>query len=128
MWLRAVVVVCATTFAGCEQPKVSPSNTEPEPGLQARQEKGGTVRLTEVKQIVAEQFRMNIAQLDVNRPLLDYGDELNVVEVVMTLEEKYRVKIPDESFMDKTARGSLGIHKDLSTAKLVEIVRRLVNR
>jgi acyl carrier protein len=64
----------------------------------------------------------------VNRPLLEYGDELNVVEIVMTLEEKYHVKIPDERFMNKAARGSVGIHKDLTTAKLVGIVQRELRR
>jgi acyl carrier protein len=80
--------------------------------------------LEDVKQIVARQYDLSVEQLDVNRPLLEYGDELNVVELVMTLEERYRVTIPDERIMDKAAKGSAGIHKDLTTAKLVEIVKR----
>jgi acyl carrier protein len=123
MRLRIAFTIVAAAFIGCGPREATNDKGTPPPAPSSAQGMDGSVRLEDVKQIVARQFKVDAGQLDVNRPIVEYGDELNVIEVVMTLEERYRVKIPDERFMDKAARG-VGIHKDLTTTKLVGIVQR----
>jgi acyl carrier protein len=120
-WMALAVAIGG--FAGCGPSEQKREKGEARPTHSSVVDKGVIVRLEDVRQIVARQFNLNVEQLDVNRPLVEYGDELDVVEVVMTLEDRYRVKIPDERIMDKAARGSAGIHKDLNTAKLARIVQ-----
>lgn len=104
------------------QPSANSAETNPPLKLKTDTE---TIR-TKVREIVARQFGVKPSNLDMNRPLEKYGDELDVVEAVMSIEESYSIMIPDERIMDKRAKGSVGIHKDLSTAKLVEIVTELI--
>ncbi|HLW66877.1 MAG TPA: phosphopantetheine-binding protein [Gemmataceae bacterium] len=123
MRMRILLVFAAATLIGCNATEAPPGRVGTGSSRRSAGDRGADVRLEDVKKIVARQYEVAVDQLDVNRPLLEYGDELNVIEVVMDLEERYRVEIPDECFMDKAARGSLGIHKGLTTARLADIVR-----
>ena len=55
--------------------------------------------LDEVKEVVAEQLGANIDEIkDDSKFVEDLGaDSLDVVELVMALEEKFDIEIPDES-------------------------------
>jgi acyl carrier protein len=51
-----------------------------------------------VKEIIAEQLNVEIAQLEPSKSFLnDLGaDSLDIVELVMAMEEEFDVEIPDE--------------------------------
>ncbi len=53
-----------------------------------------------VMELVAEQMGMRIEELKVENSLVhDLGaDALHIVELVMNLEEKFEIEIPDEEF------------------------------
>ncbi len=55
--------------------------------------------LDEVKEVVAEQLGVNIDEIKEDSKFVeDLGaDSLDVVELVMALEEKFDIEIPDES-------------------------------
>jgi len=55
--------------------------------------------LDEVKEVVAEQLGANIDEIKEDSKFVeDLGaDSLDVVELVMALEEKFDIEIPDES-------------------------------
>ncbi|NPA28071.1 MAG: acyl carrier protein [Epsilonproteobacteria bacterium] len=55
--------------------------------------------LDEVKEVVAEQLGVNIDEIkEESRFVDDLGaDSLDVVELVMALEEKFDIEIPDEA-------------------------------
>jgi acyl carrier protein len=74
---------------------------------------------------VAKQYDLDPTKIDSKTPLISYGDELNAVEVVMEVEDKYDITIPDELFMDKNANESVGLYKDLTILKLVDMIERL---
>ena len=74
-------------------------------------------------------LKKDSAQIDVARPLVAQGaDELDVVEIVMAVEEAFKVEIPD-SAIGETVRSPAGydvgeLSKTLTVQKLAEIVTR----
>jgi acyl carrier protein len=55
--------------------------------------------LDEVKEVVAEQLGVNLDEIKEDSKFADDlgADSLDVVELVMALEEKFDIEIPDES-------------------------------
>ncbi len=55
--------------------------------------------LDEVKEVVAEQLGVNIDEIKEDSKFVDDlgADSLDVVELVMALEEKFDIEIPDEN-------------------------------
>ena len=55
--------------------------------------------LDEVKEVVAEQLGVNIDEIKEDSKFVDDlgADSLDVVELVMALEEKFDIEIPDEA-------------------------------
>ena len=55
--------------------------------------------LDEVKEVVAEQLGVNIDEIKEDSKFVDDlgADSLDVVELVMALEEKFNIEIPDEA-------------------------------
>lgn len=52
--------------------------------------------------LVAKVLNTQAGKLDVNKPLLAQGaDELDVVEIVMSVEEEFKIEIPDEELEEK---------------------------
>lgn len=69
-----------------------------------------------IREIVGNQLDLNAGQVDVDVPLSKQkkaADELDVVEIVMTVEEAFNIEIKDEE-----------ASKDLSVKKLADIVSR----
>lgn len=54
--------------------------------------------LEKIKEILAEQFDVDIATLSENTNIADDlgADSLDVVEVLMSIEDEFKVEIPDE--------------------------------
>ena len=53
--------------------------------------------------LAAKVLNTQAGKLDVNKPLLAQGaDELDVVELVMSVEEEFAIEIPDEELEEKT--------------------------
>jgi len=74
-----------------------------------------------IRDIVAEVLRVAPGEVDVGAPLMKQKmptDELDVVEIVMGIEEKFGVEIPDADI--STPEGEL--REDLSVKTLAEIV------
>jgi acyl carrier protein len=72
-----------------------------------------------VRSEVAKILKKDAAQIDVAKPLVAQGaDELDIVEIVMALEEAYKVKIPDSALGKTVGEAS----KTLTVQKLTEIV------
>ena len=74
-----------------------------------------------VKAVVAKSLKTNSAKLDVQKPLARQEikiDELDLVELVMAIEEEFKVEIPDTSLDGKPA----DVVKTLSIEKLAQIV------
>jgi acyl carrier protein len=78
-----------------------------------------------LKNYVAEQYDLDPAKFDSHTPLVSLGDELNVFEIIMEIEEKYWITIPNDRYIDKNVKGSVGLYKDLSIEKLVKIIQEL---
>jgi len=55
--------------------------------------------LDEVKEVVAEQLGVNVDEIKEDSKFVDDlgADSLDVVELVMALEEKFDIEIPDEN-------------------------------
>ena len=61
------------------------------------------------------------AQIDVAKPLVAQGaDDLDIVEIVMAVEEAFKVEIPDSAIDNNAAEGS----KTLTVQKLAQIVSK----
>jgi acyl carrier protein len=74
-----------------------------------------------IRDIVAEVLRVAPGEVDVGAPLMKQSvpaDELDAVEIVMGIEEKFGVEIPDADI--STPEGEL--REDLSVKTLAEIV------
>ena len=74
-----------------------------------------------ITEIVARELGIDPGAVDPNLPLSQLkvaADELDVVEIVMSIEEELDVEIKDEEIEDKVG----GIAESLSVKKLTEIV------
>jgi len=77
----------------------------------------------EIIDIVAEQLGIEQGSVDINIPLSKQkapADELDVVEIILTIEEKLGVEIEDEE-IGETVQGAT---TDLTVKKLVEVVSK----
>ncbi len=76
--------------------------------------------LMRVRAEVAELIGKKPAEVDVARSLASQGaDELDIVEIVMTLEEEFDVSIPDDAIE------SGGAWNTVSVQRLAQIVQKL---
>jgi len=74
-----------------------------------------------VRSEVATILKKDSAQVDVAKPLVAQGaDELDVVEIVMAVEEAFRVQIPNSAIGENVGEAS----KTLTVQKLAEIVAK----
>lgn len=72
-----------------------------------------------VRAEVATILKKDTAQIDITKPLVAQGaDELDTVEIVMAVEEAFKVEIPDSAIGENVNEAS----KTLTVAKLAEIV------
>jgi len=77
----------------------------------------------EIIDIVAKQLGIEQGSVDINIPLSKQkapADELDVVEIILTIEEKLGVEIEDEE-IGETVQGAT---TDLTVKKLVEVVSK----
>jgi len=76
-----------------------------------------------VRKIIAAQLKGTPEAIQMNVPLRDQkADDLHLVEILMTLEERFEVKIPDQ-IIEKYAGGKVGhTWSKLTPSQLVQIV------
>ena len=80
-----------------------------------------TTNVERVRSEVATILKKDPAQIDVTKPLVAQGaDELDIVEIVMAVEEAFKVEIPDSVIAGKGGERS----KTLTVQTLAEIVAR----
>ena len=110
-----VLVSGLATALGCS----SATSTNPAPSVSS------DPVLAKVCEITSEQMGVNASRVTGETSLADLGaDELDVVELVMELEDEFKITIPDEAIT--TISGSEKWEpaaKKLTMAKLAEIVR-----
>jgi acyl carrier protein len=74
-----------------------------------------------VRSEVAKILKKDPAQIEVTKPLLALGaDDLDIVEIVMAVEEAFKVEIPDSAIAGKGGE----VSKSLTVQTLAEIVAR----
>ena len=74
-----------------------------------------------VRSEVATILKKDSAQIDLKTPLVAQGaDELDIVEIVMAVEEAFKVEIPNSAIGENVGEAS----KTLTVQKLAEIVSR----
>lgn len=100
--ISSLVLALALAVAGCgRSPKAKPE------------------LIRKVTQEVAKILKKGAAQIDATKPLGGQGaDELEIVEIVMAVEEEFKVEIPDKSVGEKPDE----IAKTLTVQKLADIV------
>ena len=110
---NAIVFAC---MLGC----VQSSSTEAKPDQDQTRTKPKDEQVEAiVRSVVAERLRLKPQSLDMKAPL---SDELDVLDIVMTLEERFMVEIPDR-IIEKHSGAKLGEPTcKLSPSQLVAIV------
>ena len=102
-----VVVICVLS-SGCggKQKQSGSSNDSP---------------VEKVRLEVAEILGKKTGDIDTSKPLIEQGaDELDIVEIVMALEEAFKVEIPDSAIGETVTE----VSKTLTVEKLAEIVSK----
>lgn len=121
-WINGLLVATVAACISCN-PGASPTiNSRSTSGGQDSDSYSYDV-LARVRQIVAEALRLKPEEVNVDAPLSrqkNPGDEHNVVEIIMMVEEAYKIEIKDEE---------LGVTLDhvagtLTVRKLADIVIR----
>jgi acyl carrier protein len=105
-------------IAGCAQEQqVSKNNQEKLVALQSKTTKDDVEPIVRI--VVADRLKVKPSSLDMKKPI---ADELDVVQVVMTLEERFMFEIP-EAVIEKHSKAKLGEPAcKLSPLQLVAIV------
>lgn len=84
-----------------------------------------------VRTAIAEQFRIDASNIDMNKPLSEppyKADELDLVELVMEIEERLDVMIPDGE-LDKLSGGKTGLSSGrITPSQLVTLATRAETR
>ena len=74
-----------------------------------------------VRSEVATILKKKANEIDVSKPLVAQGaDELDIVEIVMAVEEAFKVEIPDSVIGEKIGE----VSKTLTVEKLAEVVSK----
>lgn len=61
-----------------------------------------------VKSVIAEQFGVELDTVIEEKNLMDFNlDSLDIVEIVMTLEDRFRIKIEDSEYIDILTVGGI---------------------
>lgn len=61
-----------------------------------------------VKSVIAEQFGVELDTVIEEKNLMDFNlDSLDIVEIVMTLEDRFRIKIEDSEYIDVLTVGGI---------------------
>ena len=77
--------------------------------------------LSGIRNIVAKQLNLDASAIDVNVPLSKQkvaADELDVIEIIMSVEETFDIEIKDEEVSNPEGH----LKDDLSVRKLVDLV------
>jgi acyl carrier protein len=112
---------------GCESRSATSKLASPAPATVASATSGSIS--DEVISIIATQFDIPTTEVVLDKPLLKYGqDELNIVEIVHTVERRLKIKVPDDKWMNKDAPLSTLIHDDFTAAKLIGIVEEVMSQ
>ena len=83
--------------------------------------RSGNPTVERVRSEVATILKKDTARIDISKPLVAQGaDELDIVEIVMAVEEAFKVEIPDSAIGENA--GEVG--KTLTVQKLAEIVSK----
>jgi len=119
MWqhIAFLLGLTCTVFFGCSQ-----SAAPPTPQSQSATSNEGTA--LQICRIAAELFGLNASDIKPSTSLGDLGaDDLDVVELIMELEDRFDVSIPDKAITDVTGidNWQAGINR-LTMAKLADIV------
>jgi acyl carrier protein len=120
-WAVALTITLSL-FAGCDsksRPQTSAPKTEGAGPSQTASSDAGHI-LSGVRGVAAEQLKLEPGAVDVDAPLSKQkvaADELDLVEIIMKVEERFRVEIRDEEVSNPA-----GQLKDLSVRRLTDIV------
>ena len=118
-----LTLTCLVTIA-CPSPSSTPPRAADSPAARATPQAVPADRQqleNIIRDIVAEVLSVPPGEVDVSAPLMKQKmptDELDVVEIVMGIEERFGVEIPDADI--STPEGEL--REDLSVKTLAEIV------
>lgn len=119
-----LLAVILALVAGCTQDSpVKKAEEKPVKGEEKQTTSQNKIMKDEVEPVVrvvvAERLRIKPESLDMKKPI---ADELDVVQVVMTLEERFMFDIPD-AVIEKHSKAKLGEPAcKLSPSQLVGIV------
>jgi acyl carrier protein len=109
------LILLVFVLAGCSQQSTDDAST-------------GKLSTTEVKiiSIVSEQIGISESDISLNsRIITDLGaDELDLVELIMTVEETFMIEITDEAVDKKLEGGSPGPRWNLTVQNLAEFAEK----
>ena len=88
---------------------------------------------TGIVDIIAAQHLMQPKNVNLDMSFREFGrdnglqDEMNYVEVILTIEDKYKIKLPDNIVLVKTEEGMELIPKEATPRWLIQVVREQQN-
>lgn len=124
-------LICLTVLInfGCgKKPSSVASTNRPMANLQTQTDKLDNQQITNrIREIIALQLSLDSTAVDVNAPLTKQkvaADELDIVEIIMSIEEAFGIEIKDEEVSGTNGE----LSETVSVKKLAEIVSRKKTR
>lgn len=125
------VVACVLAFNGCT-PKSEPAEA---PG-RVVSEMAKTVKIADtdekvVRTVISELLKTEQSAIPMDKPIFGpplNADELDLVEIVMELEERKGIEIPDEALANYMPEGSEKVTVGMTPNQLVSIITEASKR
>ena len=86
-----------------------------------------------ILQLIANQYELRVNEVSLDRPLREFGkengldDEFNFVEILVQIEKRWHISLPDGQVIFKEKIGPETIPADLTPRRLIAIVERIVS-
>ncbi|WP_206107847.1 acyl carrier protein [Paludisphaera rhizosphaerae] len=125
---RRTLILTLAVLAGCSE-RVNPI-APAEPGSAVASDPSDPVQIS-IRDLIVERLAVDRSKVDMNRPIGDpplSADDLDLVELILDIEERFDVSIPDEELEKVTGAPAAELPSRITPAHLATLAKQAMER